>query len=153
MAEKLDIGPVDLEWLGGALKLDQLISDKPALEQVLRSFPAISLELWSEGEDVIKEGDGGDDFFVIYKGSLSVWRKSDEERAAKIGELAAGDFFGEIGFLMKAARSATVRTGSKCKIFRFPAEEFTTLLLTHKMLDRWVKTVACERLFKIFKVD
>lgn len=153
MPEELSIGPVDLEWLGGALKLDALIPDKPALEELLRTFPAIRLARWPAGQEVISEGASGRDFYVLYDGRLSVWRKSGSATPRKVGELKAGDFFGEIGFLMKSPRSATVRVEEPCRVFKLPAEEFASILTGHKMLERWVKNVACERLAKLFAGD
>ena len=61
-----------------------------------------------------------------------------------------GDFFGEVGFLMKSARSATVRTESACRLFRFPAKDFSDLLQRHKALDGWVKQVAFTRIREMF---
>jgi len=150
--KKLTIGPLDLEWLAQTLKLDDLISEKPALEQILDSFPAIQLEGWPRDHEVIREGDRGDDIFVVYTGRLSAWRRGAPGPgvARRLGRLAPGDLFGEIGFLMKSARSATVRTDGDCKIFRLPSEEFSRILRKHKALSRWVKGVACSRLTKLF---
>ncbi|MDD5630202.1 MAG: cyclic nucleotide-binding domain-containing protein [Elusimicrobia bacterium] len=88
---------------------------------------------------------------MVYKGELSVWRKAAKAAAREVGRLGPGDFFGEIGFLMKSARSATVRTESACRLFHFPARDFTGLLKKHKALDAWVKQVACKRLQKMFQ--
>lgn len=151
--KKLPIRPVSLEWLGEALKLREVFSDKSALEQAMESFPAITLEVWPAGEEVLREGEFGDDFFVVYAGRLSVLRTGDEEprRQRRVGVLKRGDFFGEIGFLMKSARSATVRTDLECRLFRIPAAELTVLLGKHKNFSRWVKKVACKRLVRLFE--
>ena len=153
MPKNISIGPLDLEWLAEALKLDELITEEPALEQILDSFPSIHLEAWPSGHEVLREGDRGDDIFVVYKGRLVVWRKADAGQPRRIGRLGPGDFFGEIGFLMKSARSATVKTETDCKIFRLPAEEFSRILRKHKVLSRWVKAVACARLMRLFQDD
>ncbi|MBI5244375.1 MAG: cyclic nucleotide-binding domain-containing protein [Elusimicrobia bacterium] len=147
--EKLVLKPLDLDWLATALKLDEMFNEKPALEKLLASFPSINLEIWPKGRDVLQEGERGDDFFVIYKGKLSVWHKGRAASSKQIGTLKPGDFFGEIGFLLKSNRSATVRTEVECRIFRIPADEFSKVL-TNKFLERWIKQVACERLTRIF---
>ena len=147
----MTVGPKELNWLASALKLDSVVSDDPALEALLMSFPALSLEAWPAGEAVIREGDAGDDFFVVYRGRLSVLRKGDAPAARRVGRLGPGDFFGEVGLLMKSCRSATVRTEAECRIFRFPAVEFRSLLRKNRMLDRWIKRVACKRLIRLFK--
>lgn len=145
---KLDIHPKDLDWLAETLKLPETLSDAPALEDLLSSLPALTLEEWPAGREVLREGEGGDDFFVVHVGALSVWRDARE-----LGRLQAGDFFGEIGFLMKSARSATVRTETKTRLFRFPAAEFSEMLTRHQALDRWVRQVACSRIQNILLED
>jgi CRP-like cAMP-binding protein len=151
--ESLNVHPKDLDWLAGALKLRETLSDAPDLESLLSSLPSISLEAWPAFQDVLQEGTRGEDFFVVYKGELSVWRKAGKAAAREIGRLGPADFFGEIGFLMKSTRSATVRTESACRVFRFPARDFTDLLKRHKALDSWIKQVANRRIQEMFQAD
>lgn len=148
MAKKLSLRPMNLEWLAEALQMDDLFSEQPAFESLLSSLPSLGLHSWPSGEVVIAEGDPGEDIFVLYTGSLSVWR--GKTQAKKIGVLKPGDFFGEIGFLLKSTRSATVRTETPCKLFRFPAKEFASVLERHKVLAGRVKEVAAGRLQTIF---
>jgi CRP-like cAMP-binding protein len=147
---KLSIQTKDLDWLARALKLPETLSESPLLEGLLGSLPAIALEAWPADSEVLREGERSDDFFVVYTGTLSVWRANALRSNRRIGKLSAGDFFGEIGFLLKSARSATVRTDEHCRLFRFPAAEFSRTLKRHHALDRWVKQVACARIAGIF---
>ncbi len=148
--KRLPIRPAALEWLGEALKLREVRDEKSALEATLESFPAITLEAWPAGTEILREGEGGDDFFVVYSGRLSAWRTRDMARPRKLGVLMPGDFFGEIGLLLNAVRSATVRVDQDCKVFRIPAPELEILVRKHLSLRKWVKRVACKRLMKIF---
>ena len=151
--ESLNVHPKDLDWLAEALKLSEALAEGPALESLLTSLPAISLEAWPAYKDVLKEGERGEDFFVVYKGELSVWRRAGKAAAREVGRLGPADFFGEIGFLMKSTRSATVRTESACRVFRFPAKDFTDLLKRHKALDAWIKQVASRRIQEMFQAN
>ena len=148
---RANIRPRDLEWLAHALKLSEEFSPTPALESLLDNLPTLILETWPARKDVVQEGAPGEDFFVVYKGEMSVWRRAGKAAAREVGKLQPGDFFGEIGFLMKSSRSATVRTESACRIFRFSARDFHKVLERYKLLDLWVKRVACERIAKIFQ--
>ena len=148
--ETLNVRPKDLDWLAQALKLSEALCEQPALENLLESLPAIALEAWPAYQDVLQEGERGEDFFVVYKGELSVWRRTGKAATEEVGRLGPGDFFGEIGFLLKSARSATVRTEAACRLFRFPSKDLTSLLDRHQALDRWVKQVAHERIEKMF---
>jgi CRP-like cAMP-binding protein len=151
--ETQNVRPKDLEWLAQSLRLAQAFSEEPALETLLKSLPNIALEAWPAQQDVLREGEHGDDFFVVYAGELSVWHCAGKAPAREAGRLRPGDFFGEVGFLMRSARSATVRTESACRVFRFPAHEFADLLKRHIALDVWVKTVAFIRIRDMFIGD
>ena len=53
--------------------------------------------------DVVREGDRGDDFFVITSGKGRVMRGGRE-----VAELGPGDYFGELSLFDPAPRNATV---------------------------------------------
>ena len=55
-------------------------------------------------EEIVEEGDVGDELFVVVKGRVSV-----EKDGMEIAELTTGGHFGEMGLIDNAPRSATVR--------------------------------------------
>lgn len=66
----------------------------------------IRASLWqdyADGEEIITEGDIEDSFYIITEGRVAV-RKG----ARVIGELGRGDCFGEMGYLSKSRRTATI---------------------------------------------
>jgi hypothetical protein len=67
-----------------------------ARQMVRRSAPA--------GDDVIRQGEPGDTFYVVESGRLATLVDGRE-----VGELRAGDSFGEIALLRATERTATVR--------------------------------------------
>jgi CRP-like cAMP-binding protein len=62
------------------------------------------------GKILAQQGEFGDQFFVIEDGTADVSRDGD-----RIGELAAGDFFGEMALLDEDRRTATVTTATTPK--------------------------------------
>ena len=65
---------------------------------------ALVLKVYAPGETVIKEGDKGDEFFLIRE-SQAVVCKGDVE----IARLRAGDYFGETSLLEDTSRITTIK--------------------------------------------
>ena len=58
---------------------------------------------YSDGEEIIIEGDLDDSFYIIIHGEVSVQKSGKDLRT-----LLAGDCFGEMGYLAKTKRTATI---------------------------------------------
>jgi CRP-like cAMP-binding protein len=93
------------------------------------------------GDEVIREGEPGDFFFVLVKGSAEVKRRN-----SKIATLGAGDFAGEIALLTKAPRMATVRTTSPVTALQVSREGFSALLDTSPRIERKLLKALADRL-------
>ena len=76
------------------------------------------------GTVVIVEGDEPDDLYVTVSGNLVV----TAEGRGVVGELDAGDYFGEIGLLKQIPRTATVTAATACELYRIPGQEFLRLV-------------------------
>ncbi|KAJ9128158.1 hypothetical protein QFC24_000450 [Naganishia onofrii] len=101
-----------------------------SLETYERSKIADALEsrTYQAGEEVIKEGEPGDDFYLIESGVAQV----EKQGAGVIGELSKGDYFGELALLNRASRAATIRAaggeGAKLRVAALGEKAFTRLL-------------------------
>ncbi|WRT65593.1 uncharacterized protein IL334_002538 [Kwoniella shivajii] len=85
---------------------------------------------FSEGEDVIKQGEAGDDFFLIESGSAVAIKKGDDGRESVVKRLVKGDYFGELALLNRQTRAATVRAEGpdNLKVAALGEQAFTRLL-------------------------
>jgi CRP-like cAMP-binding protein len=73
------------------------------LEQILGISESVLVEA---GEYVFEEGERGDHFYIIVRGSIEL-RKSGGDGAKKLAVLRAGQAFGEMALLNQAPRSAS----------------------------------------------
>ena len=89
----------------------------------LRQIPA--------GSAVVREGDTGDDLYIIKSGTLCVSAVQECGRDAKVGGLEASDFFGEMALLTGANRSATVMALVATEIIEIPGKLMREVLYWH----------------------
>jgi MFS family permease len=86
------------------------------LERVARDLEAMSLPA---GIDVVRQGEPGDRFFVVDRGTVDVLVDG-----RVVQRLVAGDHFGEIALLRDVPRTATVRTASAVDLLALPRDRF-----------------------------
>jgi CRP-like cAMP-binding protein len=72
-----------------------------------------------DGEDLVKEGDYSYQLIGIEEGTAEVTRGGEH-----VGELGAGDFFGEIGVMERSLRTATVTASSPMRLITLTRWEF-----------------------------
>ncbi|MFP4465596.1 MAG: Crp/Fnr family transcriptional regulator [Candidatus Goldiibacteriota bacterium] len=61
---------------------------------------------YAPGESIFKEGDPGEEMFIIHRGSVKITKQTDEGEKTLV-TLKDGDFFGEMAVIDKAPRSAS----------------------------------------------
>merc|ERR1719235_2985051 len=81
------------------------------------------------GETVIKQGDIGDNFYIVGSGDLQcfVQRDADEE-PKKVLDYAPGGSFGELALMYLCPRAATVKAVSDCVLWGIDAIQFKALI-------------------------
>ncbi|MBI4495570.1 MAG: cyclic nucleotide-binding domain-containing protein [Deltaproteobacteria bacterium] len=83
--------------------------------------------LFPQGTVLFREGDPGQEMFIIQKGKVRVKKKVGPGEQV-LAELSAGEFFGEMALLLGLDRSATVETVEDSKILVIRPETFEALL-------------------------
>ena len=81
--------------------------DLDLLEQLTHLFVT---EKYPAGRVVIHEGDEGDRFYLVVRGTVGVFRLTADGAESFVSRLQDGDHFGDIALLKKIARTASVRT-------------------------------------------
>ena len=97
------------------------------------------------GTDVVREGDPGDYFYVIDRGSADVLRTNDSGDDDLVATIEAGGTFGEEALLQNSTRNATVRMREDGELFRLSKTDFD-LLLKSKLLGEISSADAADKL-------
>lgn len=97
------------------------------------------------GEVIIKQGDPGDYFYVVVKGTCVVVRETPvSKEGVKLAELTMGDTFGEEALISDVRRNATVTMATDGTLMRLAREDFQVLL--HEPLLDWVDYAEAKRI-------
>lgn len=97
------------------------------------------------GDVVIKQGDDGDYFYIVTRGSCIVTRETPlNKEGIRLAELGVGDTFGEEALISQAKRNATVTMETDGSLMRLGKDDFHTLL-NEPMLD-WVDKEQAEKI-------
>jgi CRP-like cAMP-binding protein len=93
------------------------------------------------GKVLCKEGQTGDEFFVIVDGRVQVTRKG-----RRLSTLGSGDFVGEIALVTELPRTATVTAETPVRSFVLTRREFHAVLDQNPKVARKVLRVLARRL-------
>ena len=89
---------------------------QPALEGLAARLERVAA---AEGTVVVREGDPGDQFYIVEEGALAV-----TVGGAARTPIHAGGFFGEIALLRETPRTATVTATTDCRLLTLEREHF-----------------------------
>lgn len=81
------------------------------------------------GEEIVRQGQPGDAFYVIWNGRAEVWQTGIyDDEPAKVAELEEGDAFGEEALVTGGTRNATVKMLTDGILLELPKDDFQGLL-------------------------
>jgi CRP-like cAMP-binding protein len=115
------------DWMTTLLQTKAFHKVPPANIQAI--FMRMQRMDYRSGEVVIKQGDVGDFFYVVVKGTCNVTRETPlNKEGIKLAELKMGDTFGEEALISEAKRNATVTMTSDGYLMRLGKDDFRKLL-------------------------
>lgn len=87
------------------------------------------LKHYKKGDVIIKEGDYGDLFFILYSGSVQVLRDTPAGDKIALANLSSdmNIFFGETALISKDTRSATVKASTDCTAIALSSKKFLAI--------------------------
>ncbi len=132
---RLDGGVGGDDWMTTLLQTAAFHRIPPANIQAI--FLRMQRQAYRKGEVVIKQGDEGDFFYAIVKGSCVVTRETPlNKQGIKLADLGVGDTFGEEALIAEAKRNATVAMATDGVLMRLNKQDFRELM--NEPLLQWV---------------
>ncbi len=128
------------DWISSLLD-SPLFAQIPPV-QLQKLFGLFKAVVFSAGEDVIKEGDEGDYFYVIETG----FAKIHSRQSGDIATLEAGDYFGEEALVGETIRNASITMESDGVLMQLGKEHFKDLL--QEPLIRYVNVAELQQRIK-----
>lgn len=90
---------------------------------------ALEEVIFQSGEEVVKQGDQGNKFYMIIQGQADVTQHvALDEEEKLVGTLGPSDYFGEVALLSDRPRAATVTAKSTLKCVRLDRSRFERVL-------------------------
>lgn len=115
------------DWMTRMLK-SELFARLP-MANIQQLFAFLEPVAFEAGDDVIKQGESGDHYYIIQEGSCEVTRVPREgEKPVKLAELSEGDSFGEEALLTNAARNATITMLTDGVLMQLSKDNFVELI-------------------------
>lgn len=111
-----------LEQKREALKNMPLFS-KLQERELLRIMQVAEVLEFEPGEDVVREGDRGDELFIVVEGMLNILRGEQI-----LSEVGPGEHFGEMALIRSSPRSATVRAVERSEVIAIRRGDFFAIL-------------------------
>jgi ATP-binding cassette subfamily B protein len=117
--------------------------DDAALASLADRFSTRPLEA---GDLVCREGEPGDEFYIVARGQLEAQRRGADGQPRRIARMDDGDFFGEIALLRDRPRTATVRAVTAGVLLALDRGQFDRLLAAAPGVRAIVEQAARDRL-------
>jgi CRP-like cAMP-binding protein len=111
---------------------------------VLASFMVLAEP--AEGDVLIREGDIGDDLFIVISGEAEVSVRSHAGVARPVARLGPGDHFGEIALVTGGARSADVVALTPMMLMKITKETYCRYLAHMVEVELEIARMAASRL-------
>ena len=136
----MNITPVEAKWIEENIKSIDFLSflKPPELNQVIEN---VSPRILTGSQAVLKEGQMGNLFFLIYNGKVSVSIQR-QGKQSKLAVLQKGDFFGEISLMTGKPATADVMALAPTKVFFLDNNQFLSLVRPNKdVVNFLIKTM------------
>jgi len=111
------------------------------------------LHAYNEGDEIVREGEKGDSFFLIRSGEVNIFTSDMKDRSKKInlGNMGVGSFFGEVALLTDKPRTATVVASTSVEVMTLTREAFNAITEKYPSVRKVVEAYQKQRVQETIK--
>ena len=114
-------------------------------EELRRLVETAGVKPYAGGECPVKQGEAGDSFYIIKRGTVEVIVEKEPGRSVVVAALGPGNFFGEMSLLTGAARTATIRVKDDAEFVVIDRESFRNILVNNPSIADSLSRILAER--------
>lgn len=124
------------------------INNEDDVRMLRQIYDNLSIVPFKSGEVIIKEGEMGDELFILYEGEVLVTRETPVGDVIALATLnsSMNIFFGEMAIISKDTRSATITANTDCLCLSIAGEKFMGVCDKEPVLGYRVLSVLAKRL-------
>ena len=100
---------------------------------------------FARGDVITRQGNTSHWLYILVAGEAEILHEEADGRRVPVGRVPAGGFFGEMGLLTGAPRTATVVASSDIECYRLDKESFQGLLTTRPQLAEDISRIVADR--------
>jgi diguanylate cyclase (GGDEF)-like protein len=89
---------------------------------------------FDKGATVFREGDAGEDIYILLSGSLSAFKTQSDGTQHPMFNIKPGSFFGEMSFIAKETRSATITARENSSVMVLQGIDFNLIVYELPMI-------------------
>jgi len=141
--------------LQGAKMLEDIISESQFVKTALPNLSLDEIEslfdekrAFGQDEEIFAEGDTGDGVYVVLDGKVRIINLANDFKEIVLGELEAGQIFGEMALIDSKPRSASVIPFTPCEVAFMSKRKFDHLIQTKSDLAYRFMSSVCLSLFR-----
>ena len=151
----LGLNPERKENIISALKNLRVIKAVPLFKgldtNIINLFASrMAQESYKKGDDIIKQGEEGDKFYIVLEGQVNVHVERDDKKDHNVANLGRGEYFGEIALFKNIPRTATVTADDEnTLVISLQKADFMKAINTQTSLESNLENVTHRRIVEM----
>ncbi len=116
-----------------------------SVEERRQLVETVGVKSYAAGERPVHQGEPGDSFYIIKKGSVDVIVEKAPGEGVVVATLGPGNFFGEMSLLTGAVRTASIRVQEDAEFVVIDRESFRGTLINNPSIAESLSHILSER--------